>query len=387
MNTVPLFRPQTTTRRKLPVPTRLLRTRFNPSFPASTSMFSESTFPRAVLVLVAISISALILYGAADSLRFNSSSSGYPFNIFPSHRYSNSSGSSNSDPKLSINDDDGVGVGVGGDDYKLEKVLKEAAMEDKTGTRRLLNHLVIVALDRKAYRRCMEFHAHCFALVTEGLDFHDEAYFMTPAYLEMMWRRIDLLRSVLQMGYNFVFTDADIMWFRDPFPRFYLDADFQIACDHFLGNSSDVQNRPNGGFNYVKSNNRTIEFYKFWYSSRETYPGYHDQDVLNFIKFDPFIEDLGLKMRFLDTAFFGGLCEPSKDLNLVCTMHANCCYGLDSKLHDLRIMLQDWKFFLSLPPTLKRSSSMLWRVPQNCSLNSLRRYDSPEKSDQQSLQH
>jgi hypothetical protein len=162
--------------------------------------------------------------------------------------------------------------------------------------------------------------------------------------------------------------DADIMWFRDPFPRFYLDADFQIACDHFLGNSSDIQNRPNGGFNYVKSNNRTIEFYKFWYSSRETYPGYHDQDVLNFIKFDPFIEDLGLKMRFLDTAFFGGLCEPSKDLNLVCTMHANCCYGLDSKLHDLRIMLQDWKTFLSLPPALKRSSSMLWRVPQNCRL-------------------
>jgi hypothetical protein len=52
----------------------------------------------------------------------------------------------------------------------------------------------------------MEFHAHCFALVTQGLDFHDEAYFMTPAYLEMMWRRIDFLRSVLQMGYNFVFT-------------------------------------------------------------------------------------------------------------------------------------------------------------------------------------
>eukprot|EP00258_Populus_trichocarpa_P009379 XP_002315829.3 uncharacterized protein At4g15970 [Populus trichocarpa] len=403
MNTVPLLRPQSTTRRQLPVTTKqLLRTRFTPSFPASTSMFPESNVPRAVLVFVAISVSVLLLYGAADSLRFQSSSSGYSFNIFPSLRNSN-----NSDSKLSINDD-------GDDDYKLEKVLKEAAMEDKTviiatlneawaapntiidlflesfrigqGTRRLLNHLVIVALDRKAYKRCMEFHAHCFALVTQGLDFHDEAYFMTLAYLEMMWRRIDFLRAVLQMGYNFVFTDADIMWFRDPFPRFFLDADFQIACDHFLGNSSDIQNRPNGGFNYVKSNNRTIEFYKFWYSSRETYPGYHDQDVLNFIKFDPFIEDLGLKMRFLDTAFFGGLCEPSKDLNLVCTMHANCCYGLDSKLHDLRIMLQDWKTFLSLPPALKRSSSMLWTVPQNCSLNSLRRYDSPEKSVQQSLQ-
>ncbi|KAH8500495.1 hypothetical protein H0E87_015658 [Populus deltoides] len=353
------------------------------SFPAtSASMLSESTVPRAVLVFASISVFILLLYGASDSPRFHSSSSsssGYSFNIFPSLL-------GGSDSKIPTN---------GGGDYnKLEKVLKEAAMEDKTviiatlneawaapntvidlflesfrigqGTRRLLDHLVIVALDEKAYRRCMELHTHCFALVTQGLDFHDEAYFMTHVYLEMMWRRLDFLRSLLEMGYNFVFTDADIMWFRDPFPRFFLDADFQIACDYFSGNSSDIQNRPNRGFNYVKSNKRSIEFYKFWYSSRETYPGFHDQDVLNFIKFDPFIESLGLKMRFLDTAFFGGLCEPSKDLNLVCTMHANCCFGLDSKLHDLGIMLQDWKTFLSLPPTLKRSLSVSWRVPQNC---------------------
>uniref|UniRef100_A0A6N2NGQ2 Glycosyltransferase n=1 Tax=Salix viminalis TaxID=40686 RepID=A0A6N2NGQ2_SALVM len=351
-------------------------------------MLSESTVPRAVLVCASISVSILLLYGASGSPSFLSS--GYSFNVFPSLL----GGSSDSE-------------------FSLEKILEEAAMEDKTviittlneawaapntvidlflesfrtgqGTRRLLNHLVIVALDQKAYRRCMELHAHCFALVTRGLDFHHEAHFMTDVYLEMMWRRIDFLRSLLELGYNFVFTDADIMWFRDPFPRFFLDADFQIACDQFSGNSSDVQNRPNGGFNYVKSSKRSIEFYRFWYSSRETYPGYHDQDVLNFIKFDPLIERLGLKMRFLDTAFFGGICEPSKDLNLVCTMHANCCFGLDNKLHDLRIMLQDWKTFLSLPPTLKRSLSMSWRVPQNCSLNSVHQYDSPEKSDQQTL--
>lgn len=156
------------------------------------------------------------------------------------------------------------------------------------------------------------------------------------------------------------------MWFRDPFPRFHLDADFQIACDHFTGRFDDVENRPNGGFNFVKSNNRSIEFYKFWYSSRETYPGYHDQDVLNFIKVHPFITDIGLKMRFLDTANFGGLCEPSRDFNQVCTMHANCCFGMNSKLHDLGIMLQDWKHYLSLPPSLKKLSVLSWRVPQNC---------------------
>ncbi|KAM7463341.1 hypothetical protein LguiA_031462 [Lonicera macranthoides] len=162
-------------------------------------------------------------------------------------------------------------------------------------------------------------------------------------------------------------TDADIMWFRDPFPRFYEDADFQIACDHFCGNSIDLENNtPNGGFNFVKSNNRSIEFYKFWYSSRENYPGLHDQDVLNNIKYDSFITEIDLKIKFLNTAYFGGFCEPSKDLNYVCTMHANCCFGLDSKVHDLKILLEDWKQFMSLPPTMKRSSMLSWRAPKNC---------------------
>lgn len=74
------------------------------------------------------------------------------------------------------------------------------------GTLKLLNHLVIIALDQRAFRRCLELHRHCFSLLSEGDDFHDEAYFMTQHYLKMMWRRIDFLRSVLELGYNFVFT-------------------------------------------------------------------------------------------------------------------------------------------------------------------------------------
>lgn len=157
------------------------------------------------------------------------------------------------------------------------------------------------------------------------------------------------------------------MWLQDPFPRFYPDADFQIACDNYLGNSYNRNNQPNGGFNYVKSNPRTILFYKYWYSSRKTYPGLHDQDVLNKIKYDDFLRKIGLKLRFLDTAYFGGFCEPSKDFNVVCTMHANCCFGLENKVHDLKIVLEDWRRFMSLSPSVKASlSSSSWSAPQNC---------------------
>ncbi|BAT98769.1 uncharacterized protein HKW66_Vig0252270 [Vigna angularis] len=355
--------------------------------PESALVFRRSI--GAALFFLLVSFSCLLLFRNADYSRFTSSNHfGRVSAVFPSN--------------------DSVAIS---NEYSLENILNEAAMKDKTvilttlneawaapdsiidlflesfrigdRTRRLLNHLVIVALDPKAFMRCQAIHSYCYLLASEAVDFHEEAFFMTPRYLKMMWRRIDFLRSVLELGYNFVFTDADIMWFRDPFPRFHTDADFQIACDHFTGRFDDVENRPNGGFNFVQSNNRSIEFYKFWHSSQETYPGYHDQDVLNFIKVDPFITDLGLKMKFLDTANFGGLCEPSKDLNKVCTMHANCCYGMDSKLHDLRVMLQDWKYYLTLAPSLKRLSIISWRVPQKCSLDSLKHPGAPEKSVQE----
>ncbi|MBA0743929.1 hypothetical protein Gogos_006578 [Gossypium gossypioides] len=330
---------------------------------------------RAALVFTVLTLSALLLYTATDSNRLSSgsfSSSSFA-TIFPS--YLNYSSSSNPT-------------------RELEEILKNASMVNNTvilttlndawartgsivdlflksfmlgdGTRKLLDHLVIVSLDERAYNRCRIVHKHCYALVTKGVDFHQEAYFMTPQYLKMMWRRIDFLRTVLELGYSFVFTDADIMWFRDPFPRFFPDADFQISCDNYLGRPEDMNNSPNGGFNYVKSNSRSIAFYKFWYSSRETYPGYHDQDVLNKIKSDQMITKIGLKIRFLDTAYFGGLCEPSRDLNVVCTMHVNCCIGMDRKLHDLNLMLQDWRAFMSLPPDLKNQSIISWRVPRNC---------------------
>ncbi|GJQ92466.1 SH3 domain-containing protein 1 [Tanacetum coccineum] len=243
-------------------------------------------------------------------------------------------------------------------------------------TQKFLNYLVVAALDQKAYTRCLKLHNHSYYLSTDGVDFSQEADFMVADYLKMMWRRIHFLGNVLDLGYNFVFTDADIMWFRDPFPHFHEDGDFQIACDYFRGNPNDLNNLPNGGFTYVKSNNKTIQFYKYWYDSRLTYPGLHDQDVFNKIKFDPFIRDNGLQIRFLDTAFFGGFCEPSRDFGKVCTMHANCCVGLENKVHDLGIMLQDWrKYMHSFVNHTAFHDTVSWTVPQSCSNDFTRAYN------------
>ncbi|KAK4750839.1 hypothetical protein SAY87_004321 [Trapa incisa] len=324
------------------------------------------------LLFVGLAISCLLLYSSTNPLKF------FPMS-YPSY----------SDRKL----------------YGLERVLRSAAMEDNrtvilttlndawaepgsifdvflesfrvgNGTRELLDHVVVVALDKKAFHRCLQVHPHCFALTSNGNDFSGEADFMSHDYLDMMWRRIDFLGVVLEKGFDFVFTDTDIVWLRSPFPHFYPDADFQIACDFYNYEAADKRNRPNGGFTYVRSNQRTVKFYKYWYQSRKSYPGNHDQDVLNQIKSHKYLEDIGLQMRFLDTAYMGGFCQLSKDLGLICTVHANCCIGLDNKIRDLLTVLDDWKMYLAGNRTGD------WTVPRDC----VGSFDRPHKPHKHGLQ-
>ena len=113
------------------------------------------------------------------------------------------------------------------------------------------------------------------------------------------------------------------MWFRDPFLRFDKGADFQVACDKYRGIPEDLNNLPNGGFLYARSNNRTIDFYEYWYMSRQDYPGLHDQDVLNQIKGDQDFLDIGLQFRFMDTNIFSGFCQVTIHGILYCSLYGN----------------------------------------------------------------
>jgi hypothetical protein len=70
----------------------------------------------------------------------------------------------------------------------------------------LVNHIVIVAVDKMAYDSCTQIHPHCFMLRTNGVDFSGEKVYMTEDYFKMTWRKIKFLQNVLEMGYNFIFS-------------------------------------------------------------------------------------------------------------------------------------------------------------------------------------
>eukprot|EP00253_Pinus_taeda_P028486 PITA_28486 len=231
------------------------------------------------------------------------------------------------------------------------------------GTQELREYLLIVALDEKAFNRCKEIHSHCHDLRTEGVDFSGEKLFMTKDYVKITQRKIEFLKDVVERGFSFVFTDADVVWLRNPFTKFSREADFQISCDTCNYSPTNVKNLPNTGFIFVRSNQRTIKLYNLWYNSTQRYASTHDQNVFNKMKLSKEFKQIRLNLLFLDAAYFSGFCDTRATLEYVCTMHANCCKGVKAKSHDLRATLEEWMLYRL---DVGRRSEIQWRSRDEC---------------------
>ncbi|XP_030468990.1 uncharacterized protein At1g28695-like [Syzygium oleosum] len=218
------------------------------------------------------------------------------------------------------------------------------------GTRPLIRHLLIVAMDGTSFERCKFLGLHCYRLKTE-VDLDGEKVYMTPGFLTMMWSRTQFLGNVLKRGYSFIFTDTDVMWLRDPFPRLNQNRslDLQISVDGFNGDPWSEDNYMNTGFYMVRSNNRSIALFDEWYARRNASSGMKEQDVLTQIKQEGMFRTLGFSVRYWDTNYFSGFCNESKDVRAVITVHANCCRTIAAKAADLSTVLRDWKSFIGSP--------------------------------------
>ncbi|GJM97244.1 hypothetical protein PR202_ga14156 [Eleusine coracana subsp. coracana] len=206
------------------------------------------------------------------------------------------------------------------------------------GVARLLEHLVIVTMDPAAYEGCQAVHRHCYFLrTTTGVDYRSEKMFMSKDYLEMMWGRNRFQQTVLELGYNFLFTDVDVMWFRDPFRHISMAADIAISSDVFIGDPYSLAQLPQ----------RRLPL-------RALLADHHHRLL-------PRVA--ARTVEILREARAGRL---SKDLNKISTLHANCCVGLGAKMHDLRGVLDVWKNYTAGTPDERRYGKFQWKLPGIC---------------------
>lgn len=139
--------------------------------------------------------------------------------------------------------------------------------------------------------------------------------------------------------------DTDVLWFRNPFTVLSPNEtiDLQISTDSFKGDEWAKTNHINTGFYMVRSNNSTIAMLDSWYAGKDNSGGKKEQDVLAMLMTDGVLRTLGLRVSFLDTIYFSGFCENSRDVGVVVTVHANCCRSISAKATDLMAVIHDWK--------------------------------------------
>ncbi|QCE04820.1 rhamnogalacturonan II specific xylosyltransferase [Vigna unguiculata] len=235
------------------------------------------------------------------------------------------------------------------------------------GTRSLIHHILIVAVDQIAYDRCQFLKLNCFRLETDGVDFKGEKVYMSQDFVKMMWKRTQFLLEVLKHGYNFIFTDTDVVWLRDPFTMLGKNEteDLQISLDGYLGDPWLQSSPINTGFYFVRSNKKTISLYEKWYAQKDNSTGKKEQDVLSDLIKGGIINQLGLRVRFLDTLYFSSFCQDSKDIRAVITFHAACCRSITAKERDLKVLLSDWKRFKKFQPN-NSSQTTKWSTHTWC---------------------
>ncbi|KAL6613916.1 hypothetical protein ACP70R_036186 [Stipagrostis hirtigluma subsp. patula] len=224
-----------------------------------------------------------------------------------------------------------------------------------------VQHIVVVAMDGGAFRRCQAVHPHCHLLRPEkdGLDLSGAKSYMTKDYLDLVWSKLKLQQRILELGYNLLFTDVDVAWFRNPMVHITMGADITTSSDFYFGNPDDLGNYPNTGFIFFKSTAKNARAMAYWHAARRRFPENHDQFVFNEIKRE-LVAELGVRIRFIDAATVSGFCQLGRDLNRIATVHMTCCIGLENKLFDLKRVVADWKRYMARPLWERQMGKIGW---------------------------
>ncbi|XP_078175474.1 uncharacterized protein At4g15970-like isoform X2 [Carex rostrata] len=229
----------------------------------------------------------------------------------------------------------------------------------------LLDHLIIVAMDEVSFERCKSIHHHCYLLKIDGENFESEKFYMTKGFVNLVWTKIKLMQRMVEFGYNVIFTDLDVLWFRNILKLITVHYDITLSCDIYFGSPEYIGNFPNTGLFYVKSTMKNAEVLNYWYEARKRFPDKNEQSVFNDIKKE-LVDQFRIKMRFVETDYLSGFCNHGKDLNKVYTMQSNCCVGLQNKLNDLSSILDDWKKYKASSDEEKKNGTFTWTVPRIC---------------------
>jgi len=175
--------------------------------------------------------------------------------------------------------------------------------------------------------------------------------------------------NLLELLVTKILQDADVLWLRSPFINLDPINELTISCN-VLSDGERGSYLYDEGIFFLKANSMTFEFLKYWKLTKILFPNDPvEESLCTTIKQRQEIADAyGFRIQLVNTSYFGGFCQLNKDMfKEVYTIQANCCDDLKSKVHDLRIVLDDWIRFRKRASGDNALDKMALRWPQKCS--------------------
>ncbi|KAK6267163.1 hypothetical protein QUC31_018000 [Theobroma cacao] len=221
--------------------------------------------------------------------------------------------------------------------------------------------LFIVAEDSQALQYCKSRHPHCIHLktfVTGKFDMRASGTQVPPTFTSF-----SLNVNLTVVGW---LQNADVMWLRNPLTE--ISSYLSISCELYPIDDKSFGVGGEGGFFYTVAELMTYEFLGFGNVERDLNPHPEYQSVCNLIPNKEYIDHFSLlQVQYFSEVKFGSLCKPC-DLSQIFVVQATCCEKIESKIHHLKLVLDDWRNFteLSAKNASSKWSPSSWRAPQKC---------------------
>lgn len=153
------------------------------------------------------------------------------------------------------------------------------------------------------------------------------------------------------------------MWLRNPFPHLDPEKEIEVTCDFSTANQPNIETRADAGFFHAKSFDSTLEIFKMVKLMRFLFPDYEHKSFCEILEYTGIETKLGHRLNHLNLTNFVGFCNPEVKLSKISTFHANCCENTKSKVHELKLLLDDWKKVAAAGFQWEISS---WKAPTKC---------------------
>jgi len=116
--------------------------------------------------------------------------------------------------------------------------------------------ILIFCFDRKSYETLKELKFQCYLFTDKYLDLYSKG---DNFFGHICYYKLDIFYKLLELNYNFIYTDSDIIFLQNPINNF-LEWEHDENDIFILNDSKDNKSEyPGTGFLYVKNNNRTIK--------------------------------------------------------------------------------------------------------------------------------